>query len=164
MRAKVLIFATLAGLAACSPPNADAGAGRGGQQETAARHPQSGLSIIPLSVANRAGERHVFAVEVAVTQAQQARGLMFRTALGPGEGMLFPLVPPREASFWMKNTVIPLDIIFIGPDRRILNIAANTVPYSEAPVLSAGRAAAVLELAGGRAAQLGLAPGDAVDW
>ena len=89
---------------------------------------------------------------------------MFRTAMGANEGMIFPMQPPRMASFWMKNTVIPLDIIFIGPDRRILNIAANTVPYSEDPVPSAGKVSAVLELNAGRAAALGIGPGDKVDW
>ena len=65
-------------------------------------------------------------------------GLMFRTAMGADEGMIFPMDPPRAAAFWMRNTVIPLDIIFIGADRRILNIAANAVPYDERPLPSAG--------------------------
>jgi uncharacterized membrane protein (UPF0127 family) len=95
---------------------------------------------------------------------EQAKGLMFRTQMGAGEGMIFPMVPPRLASFWMKNTVIPLDIIFIGADRRILNVAANAVPYSETPIPSWGKAGAVLELNGGRAAALGIVAGDRVDW
>jgi uncharacterized membrane protein (UPF0127 family) len=78
--------------------------------------------------------------------------------------MIFPMEPPRLASFWMKNTVIPLDIVFIGVDRRILNVAANTVPYSEAPIPSAGKVSAVLELNAGRAAALGIGAGDSVDW
>ncbi|MBM3595535.1 MAG: DUF192 domain-containing protein, partial [Alphaproteobacteria bacterium] len=98
------------------------------------------------------------------SQFDQAKGLMFRTEMGADEAMLFPLAPPRRASFWMKNTAIPLDIIFIGRNRRLLNIAANTVPYSEAPIESEGEAAAVLELNAGRAAQLGIAPGDRVRW
>jgi len=68
------------------------------------------------------------------------------------------------ASFWMRNTVIPLDIIFVGPDGRILNIAANTVPYSEESVRSVGPAGAVLELNAGRTAELGVAAGDLVEW
>jgi uncharacterized membrane protein (UPF0127 family) len=89
---------------------------------------------------------------------------MFRTEMGADEGMIFPMDPPRDAAFWMKNTVIPLDIIFIGTDRRILNVAANTVPYSESPVISAGVTSAVLELNAGRAAELGIGPGDTVTW
>ena len=90
--------------------------------------------------------------------------MMFRTTMGESEGMLFPFDPPREASFWMKNTVIALDIIFIGADGRILNIAANAVPYSETPRKSQGEAAVVLELVGGRAAQLGIEAGDTIAW
>ncbi len=157
--------------AACSPQSGDALPGGGkavpedrdGTAEGRAVHAESGLAIIPLTV--RSGKQtHRFEVELAQSPFEQARGLMFRTGMGPDEGMLFPFDPPREASFWMRNTVIPLDIIFIGADRRILNIEANAVPYSEDRRRSAGEAAAVLELIGGRAAQLGLAAGDKVDW
>ena len=128
-------------------------------------HPVSGLQVIPLTVTTADGKRHKFAVEVAATDADQARGLMFRTAMGPDEGMIFPREQdPRQSSFWMRNTVIPLDIIFIGTDRRILNVAAEAVPYSETPIPSAGVAGAVLELNGGRAAELGIKAGDKVDW
>ena len=89
---------------------------------------------------------------------------MFRTALGRDEGMIFPMNPPRAASFWMRNTVIPLDLIFVGPDGRITNIAANAVPYAEAPLASTGLVKGVLELNGGRAAQLGIVAGDRVEW
>ena len=89
---------------------------------------------------------------------------MFRTELGPNEGMLFPRTPPDVASFWMKNTPLPLDIIFVGPDGRILNIAAQTVPYSLDPVVAAGLTGAVLEIPGGRAAELGIEAGDRVEW
>ena len=78
--------------------------------------------------------------------------------------MIFPMDPPRSAAFWMKNTVIPLDIVFVGTDGRILNIAANAVPYSEEPLPSDGAVKAVLELNGGRAAQLGIVAGDKVEW
>ena len=89
---------------------------------------------------------------------------MFRTAMGADEGMIFPYDPPQTVSFWMKNTVIPLDIIYIGPDHRVINIAANAVPYSEASLPSLGPVIAVLELNGGRAKQLGIAAGSRVDW
>ena len=104
----------------------------------------------------------MFQVEVARSFAEQEKGLMFRTYMGADEGMLFPMEPPRNAAFWMKNTVIPLDIIFIGPDNRVINVAADAVPYSEESIPSAGPTKAVLELPGGRAAQIGLMPGDRI--
>ena len=131
---------------------------------TSATHPESGLPVIPLTVTSANGTAHRFRVEVARTSEEQAKGLMFRTRMGADEGMIFPMNPPRDASFWMRNTVLPLDIIFVGTDGRILNIAANAVPYSETPLPSFGLAKGVLELNGGRAAQLGIAPGDMVRW
>lgn len=109
-------------------------------------------------------ERIAFSVEVADTPEAQARGLMFRTELGDNEGMIFPYDGTRAQSFWMKNTPLPLDIIYIGPDRRISNIAAETEPYSLDPVYSVGPVLGVLELRGGRAAELGIEPGDLVEW
>lgn len=110
--------------------------------------------------------RHCFAAERAATSEQQARGLMFRTDLGPESAMLFhpypPEGPPRAASFWMKNTPTALDIIFIRADGTIANIAEDTVPFSEDPVPSEGPVAAVLEIVAGRSTQLGIAPGDKV--
>lgn len=134
-------------------------------QQTAARdaHPVSGLDVIPLAISQN-GKTHRFKVEVARTAQDQSRGLMFRTELGPDEGMLFPTEVPQARSFWMRNTVIPLDLLFIGPDNLVSNIAANAVPYSEAPLTSDGPVIAVLELAGGRAAELGIAPGARVVW
>jgi len=161
MRLRQILLAGLLGLAACSTgvPERAGAAGQG----AVSVHPESGRAVIGLTVASK-GKSHAFRVELAASRFEQAKGLMFRTKLGPGEGMLFPFESPRQASFWMRNTVIPLDIIFIGRDRRILNIAANTVPYDETPLNSQGEAAAVLELAGGRAAELGIEPGDKVDW
>jgi len=118
---------------------------------------------VPLTVTH-AGQKHTFQVEVARSEAEQEKGLMFRTSMGADEGMIFPMDPARYASFWMKNTVISLDIIYIGTDHRILNVAANAVPYSETPLYSDGRAGGVLELNGGRAAQLGIGKGDLVNW
>ncbi|WP_421855243.1 DUF192 domain-containing protein [Novosphingobium sp.] len=126
-------------------------------------HPISGLTVVPLTVTTASGP-HAFKVEVAATAGEQERGLMFRTAMGADEGMIFPMDPPRPAAFWMKNTVIPLDIIFIGANHKVLNIAANAVPYDLSPLPSDGDAAGVLELNGGRAAQIGLKPGDTVSW
>ena len=160
---RLITLAALA-LAACSPMAADAN-----QPATAsaAKHPQSGLEVIPLTVesAGKSGvKRHAFRVEVARSDAEWNKGLMFRTAMGANEGMIFVGRAPQPASFWMKNTVIPLDIVFVGTDKRILNIGANATPYSLAPVPSTGPVIAVLELNGGRAAQLGIGPGDRVEW
>lgn len=103
-----------------------------------------------------------FTVELAVTRAEQERGLMFRKSLAPDRGMLFPYNPPQRAAFWMKNTLIPLDIIYIAPDGRVLSIARNAVPHDETPIPSGGVIRGVLEIPGGRAAQLGILPGDRV--
>src|SRR6478735_7083699 len=127
------------------------------------KHPISGLDVIPLTISQN-GKSHAFRVEMARTMEQQEKGLMFRTTMAPDEGMLFPSDTAELRSFWMKNTVIPLDIVFIGPDHLISNIAANAVPYSLEPINSEGAAIAVLELNGGRAAQLGIVPGARVRW
>ena len=130
---------------------------------TPARHPLSGLPVIDLTVTHGRRQHH-FRVEVATSFDEQEKGLMFRTAMAPDEGMIFPMSNGQPASFWMKNTVIPLDIIFIGLDGRISNIAANAKPYDETPLPSVGAVKGVLELNGGRAAQLGIGPGDTVKW
>jgi uncharacterized membrane protein (UPF0127 family) len=158
---KPIAALSLLALAACSPQPA-AEATLAAEASTPARHRESGLAVIPLSIATKRGT-HNFRVEVAATPAEQQKGLMFRTAMGPDEGMIFPNAVPQTRSFWMKNTVIPLDIIYIGPDRRVLNIAAG-VPYSTDPLPSTGPVINVLELNAGRAAALGIAPGDAVAW
>lgn len=126
-------------------------------------HPESGLEVMALTITSGV-QAHNFRVEVAASPIDQQRGLMFRTEMGADEGMIFPLAQVRMASFWMRNTVMPLDIIFIGPDNRIINIAADTTPYSEESVPSSAPAKAVLELNAGRTAQLGIGPGDLVEW
>jgi uncharacterized protein len=163
MSRPALSLLVLAVVAACSPMSADAAQKQQRTAESPARHPASGLQVLPLAIVS-GGKRHAFRVEVARSAPEQAQGLMFRTAMGANEGMIFPMEPNRQVSFWMKNTVIPLDLVFIGPDRRIESVAANAVPYSLAPIPSKGVVAAVLELSGGRAAELGLRPGDRVEW
>ena len=160
---RAAIFGMLtAAVVACSPqPAAQA---TPTTSETTATHPVTGLRIVPLKVTTAAGKTYDFKVEMADTPAAQARGLMFRTELGPFEGMIFPSVPPAPRSFWMKNTPLPLDIIFVGTDGRILNIEPG-VPYELQPVGSYDRATSgVLELASGRSAELGIKPGDKVAW
>jgi len=89
---------------------------------------------------------------------------MFRRALAPDEGMIFPYDPPQPVGFWMKNTLIPLDMVFIGADQRVGRIAANVPPLSLDTVPSGIPVTAVLELRGGRAAELGISVGDGVEW
>lgn len=151
-------------LAACSPQAAGPDTVEGETTGASATHPESGLELIPVTVTTADGAEHVFVTEVAATAEEQRQGLMFRTELQPDEAMIFPNDPPEIRSFWMRNTVIPLDIIFIGPDRRVLNIAAMTEPYSEDSHESAGPVIAVFEIAGGRSAELGIEPGARVDW
>jgi uncharacterized membrane protein (UPF0127 family) len=105
---------------------------------------------------------HKFTVEMAVSDRQQAQGLMFRRSMAPDAGMLFDYKRPTRITMWMKNTYIPLDMIFIGADGRIINIAQRTVPQSETTIPSRGLALAVLEVNGGTAARLGIKPGDRV--
>jgi len=150
-------------LTACSSKAAD-GAGQAPEAPASASvHPVSGLPVVDLTVTHLRAV-HRFRVEVARTGPEQEKGLMFRTTLAADEGMVFPMEAPRLASFWMKDTVIPLDILFIGFDRRVINIAANASPDDETPLSSARPAIAVLELRGGRAAELGIAAGDRVKW
>ena len=126
--------------------------------------PAPTVETTPLTITTARRHRLKFAVEVARTEQQQQRGLMFRRSLPPRGGMIFPMAPPRPATFWMKNTLIPLDMIFIRADGTIARIAANTVPESLDLVASGEPVAAVLEIAGGQAAALGIADGDRVDW
>ena len=141
--------------AGCTPGNP--------AQAPTAERSAAGLEQVPLTIRSLS-RTHRFTVEVARTPEEQATGLMNRQSLAPDRGMLFPYEPPRSTSFWMKNTLIPLDMIFIRPDGTIARIAANTVPLSLEPVPSLEPVAAVLEIAGGRAAELGILEGDRVSW
>jgi len=115
----------------------------------------------PLEIVSKSGV-HTFAVEMALSPEEQAKGLMFRRELPEGEGMLFDFHLEQPASFWMKNTYVSLDMIFIRGDGTILKIAENTVPLSEALVQSGGPVRAVLEVVAGTARKLGIVPGDRV--
>jgi uncharacterized membrane protein (UPF0127 family) len=117
---------------------------------------------VPLTIRSASGE-HRFTVEVAATPEQQERGLMFRRSLGPDQGMIFPYSPSQEVGFWMKNTLIPLDMIFIRSDGTIVRIV-TAKPHSLDPVRSGEPVSAVLEIAGGRAAELGIREGDVARW
>ena len=103
-----------------------------------------------------------FSVEMAISAQQQSQGLMFRRSMAADAGMLFDYRIPQRISMWMKNTYIPLDMIFIGSDGKVINIAERTIPQSETVISSKGRARAVLEVNGGTASRLGIKPGDQV--
>jgi uncharacterized membrane protein (UPF0127 family) len=112
-----------------------------------------------LEIASKSGV-HVFSVELARTPAQRERGLMYVRELPEGRGMLFDFEQDQDVSMWMRNTYIPLDMLFIRGDGRILRIAENTTPMSERIIPSGGPVRAVLEVIGGTARKLGIAAGD----
>lgn len=116
-----------------------------------------------LAVVTASGE-HAFWVEIADDEPERQRGLMFRPPLADDQGMLFqwPGEPPREQSFWMRNTPSSLDILYIDPRGRIVSIASHATPFSETPIPSNGAANGVLELRAGRASEIGAKPGDKV--
>jgi len=123
---------------------------------------QTGLVQKPLTIHSASGV-HRFTVEVAATPEQQERGMMFRRSLAPDRGMIFPYDPPQLVGFWMRNTLIPLDMVFIRADGRIARVA-TAKPLDETVVTGGEPVVAVLEIAGGRAAELGIVAGDRVDW
>lgn len=114
-----------------------------------------------LTLVTSAGER-VIEIEVAETMSEKSLGLMYRTNVPEGHGMLFPYDGPQEISMWMKNTLIPLDMVFIRADGTVHRIEVRTEPLSERVIGSNGPVTAVLELAGGAAERLGLKPNDKV--
>jgi uncharacterized membrane protein (UPF0127 family) len=112
-----------------------------------------------VSITTATGETHAFTVEIAETAPARARGLMFRERMAADAGMLFIFERTQSVAFWMRNTLIPLDMVFITEDLRVLNIRARAVPHDETPVPSAGPVRYVLEINGGLAAQLGITAG-----
>ena len=114
-----------------------------------------------LEIASKTGV-HAFSVEIVANDADRAKGLMYRKELPEGRGMLFDFQRDQEVSFWMENTYISLDMIFIRGDGRILRIAENTEPLSTRMIPSGGPVRAVLEVIAGTARKLGIAPGDRV--
>ena len=125
--------------------------------------PRPGLAagMETLEIASSTGV-HPFAVEMAETDDERSRGLMFRKELPEGKGMLFDFKVEQPVAFWMKNTYVSLDMIFIRADGRILSIAENTETLSERGVPSGGPVRGVLEVVAGTAKKLGIKPGDRV--
>lgn len=116
----------------------------------------------PLDIVGKSG-RHDFSVEVMRNDADRARGLMFRRSMGADRGMLFDFEQSQEVNMWMKNTVLPLDMVFIRSDGTIARIAADTEPFSTRIIPSGEPVLAVLELNAGTAAKLGIRAGDRVE-
>jgi len=127
----------------------------------AAHAPAQAAGTAALEIISKNGV-HPFAVELATNDAERARGLMFRKELPEGQGMLFDFEHDQTVNFWMHNTYISLDMIFIRGDGRVLSIAKNTEPLSDRLVPSGGPVRAVLEVIAGTVSKLGIAPGDHV--
>ncbi len=114
-----------------------------------------------LKILTASGE-HSFQIEIAETAEQKARGLMFRRSLADDAGMLFPYLPPQEATMWMRNTYISLDMVFIAGNGSVHRVEEGTEPFSERVISSNGDVAAVLELRAGIARKIGLKRGDKI--
>jgi len=115
----------------------------------------------PLTIVSETGE-HTFSTERAITLDQQARGMMYRESMGEDEGMIFEFKEPKIATIWMKNTAIPLDILFVRSNGKILKIEHMAQPYKLRSASSEAVVAAVVELQGGRSRDLGIMPGDLI--
>ena len=126
------------------------------------------LLLVPLAGCAAAGKPWVelrgerFSVEIADDEAERNRGLMFRDQMAADAGMLFDFKVDRPVTMWMRNTRLPLDMLFITRDGRVLNIAQRTVPFTEHSIPSDGPVRAVLELNGGTTERLGIKAGDRV--
>ena len=112
-------------------------------------------------VSTGAGKSEI-ATEIAATPTEQEQGLMFRTSIGDNEGMLFVYPKPQTIQMWMRNTYVPLDMVFVAADGTVSRIETNAEPLSDRVISSGGAALAVLELKAGTARRLSLKPGDRI--
>lgn len=156
LRCRSLAIASCAVLAAAA---LQVGGGASAPALAQAAHAETGLE--PLTLATGKGS-HDFQVEVMRTNEQRARGLMFRRYLPADRGMLFDFKKEQPVMMWMRNTYIPLDMIFIARDGTVINVAENAEPLSERTIASARPAYAVLEVNAGTARRIGLKAGDHV--
>ena len=129
---------------------------------------ESATALVTVTIKTAQGP-HNFSVELADSETEQARGLMYRSNIPPDGGMLIAPYPPNggppeEVNFWTKNVPVPVDFIFIREDGTIARIAENALPLSETRIPSGEPVSAILEINGGRAAELGIAAGDTVSW
>jgi hypothetical protein len=122
---------------------------------------QATLRTEPLQITTARG-RYALSVEMADNDDTRETGLMCRTSVPANGGMLFDFKAPQDVAFWMHNTIVPLDMLFIAQDGRVISIARNAPKENDSPIPSSGAVLAVLELRAGRAAELGVAPGDRV--
>lgn len=122
----------------------------------------NGLPVQPISIETQSGTTHNFDVELALTPKEMSVGLMYRDDMDDDKGMLFFFGQERELSFWMKNTFIPLDMIFIKKNGKIHHIHENAMPQDLTSITSQGKAIAVLEINAGLSAKLGISVGDKV--
>jgi len=148
----IAVVAVIVVMGATAAPVAAEGSGTGGVER---------FEVATLEIRTRTGS-HRFTVEVARTARQHARGLMFRRRLAPDTGMLFLYRTSQPVTMWMKNTFIPLDMLFMAADGRIVRIAQRTVPHSIQTIPSGGPVSAVLEVNGGTAERLGIRTGDRI--
>lgn len=118
----------------------------------------SGLPVETITIDTKTGP-HSFSMEIAADDESREKGLMYRTAMAPDAGMLFDFHTPQLVSFWMENTVLPLDMLFVRADGTIARIKANATPYSRENIPSGEPVKVVIELNAGRAAALGIAEG-----
>jgi uncharacterized protein len=150
-------FLLLLALTAC-------GGSKQAQISPEAKQASAPMAMLPLLFRSANGRTHKMTALVALTPAEQARGLSGRASLSADDAMIFPMSPPRPASFWMKDTLVPLDIIFVKTDGTIEMIAANAKPGDRTPISTGTPVSGVVELRGGRAGELGLRQGDRVNW
>ena len=148
----IAVVAVIVVIRATAAPVAAEGRGAGGVER---------FEAATLEIRTRTGS-HRFMVEVARTGRQHATGLMFRRRLAPDSGMLFLYRTSQPVTMWMKNTFIPLDMLFVAADGRIVRIAQRTVPHSIQNIPSGGPVSAVLEVNGGTAERLGIRTGDRI--
>ena len=123
--------------------------------------PPSAAAVDDLTIATASGDHH-FSVEVMRSRDELERGLMFRRQMAADHGMLFDFGSPQPVTMWMKNTYLPLDMVFIAADGRVVSVKQNAEPLSETTIYSGGLVLGVLELNAGAAARIGVKPGDRV--
>ncbi|QNT77964.1 DUF192 domain-containing protein [Entomobacter blattae] len=155
-------FLALTQSAYAQPAQTKEGAAEEGHAVQAESSPQKELTKEKLVITDHANHQHEFLVELALTPEEQQKGEMFRTSVPENGGMLFVWPLPQRSQMWMKNTLVPLDMVFISPEGEILSIVENTVPHSLAQIDSYGLVKATLELKGGTATRLGLQRGDKI--